>query len=81
MEYRSLITKALSAVAVLMFILAPSANATPPGANGQIAFVRDSDELWLIDATGANLALLADLSSTSPDYFVNILSPSWSPDG
>lgn len=66
-----------------MFILAPSANATHPGANGQIAFVGrpDLDELWLVDDTGANQTLLADLSSTSPDYFVNIFSPSWSPDG
>ena len=80
---RLLITQAVSVVAALMFILAPSANATHPGANGQIAFVRgsDDDELWLVDDTGANLTLLADLSSTSPDYFVLILSPSWSPDG
>ena len=56
-----------------MLMLAPSAHATFPGANGKIAFVRGSD-IWVMNADGSGQVNLTN----SPDYENQ---PVWSPDG
>jgi TolB protein len=65
---------------VCLILAAAPATATLPGANGKIAFTREA-QVWLMNADGSGQALLADLESPSPDNFVQIVSPAWSPDG
>jgi Tol biopolymer transport system component len=65
---------------VILSVFAIPAGATLPGANGKIAFTR-SAQLWLMNPDGSGQSLLADFTSSSPDYVASVLSPAWSPDG
>jgi Tol biopolymer transport system component len=65
---------------VCLILVAAPATATTPGANGKIAFTRNA-QVWLMNGDGTGQTLVADLESPSPDNFVTILSPAWSPDG
>jgi WD40-like Beta Propeller Repeat len=64
----------LAAVAVALIVPA-SAQATFPGANGKIAFVRDYDEIWTMNPDGSNQVDITNTPTADED------SPAWSADG
>jgi Tol biopolymer transport system component len=63
----------LVAVAALLVVPA-SAQATFPGANGKIAFVRDND-IWTMNPDGSNQVDITNTPTAHED------APSWSADG
>jgi len=68
---------------IAILVVVPSAQATPPGANGRIAYLRlefqkgpDSGGLWLTSSDGAGTRRLTHPPSGTVDG-----NPDWSPDG
>src|SRR5438552_16915659 len=61
-------------VAAIALVLPASAQATFPGANGKIAFVRGND-VWTMNPDGSSQVDITNTPSASED------SPAWSADG
>jgi len=72
-----LLVTVLLLASVLVTVSEMPASATPPGANGKIAYVRTDavDAIWTMDADGGNKAPL------TPAAPANENEPTWSPDG
>ena len=61
-------------IGIVAVVLPSSAQATFPGANGKIAFVRDSD-IWTVNPDGSNEVNITNTPTA------NEASPAWSADG
>ncbi|MGB5187710.1 MAG: Ig-like domain-containing protein [Acidimicrobiia bacterium] len=65
-------------VGVLVTVTDSPATATPPGANGKIAYERsgDPDAVWIMEPDGSGMSPMTTYPTTSGQY-----EPTWSPDG